>query len=114
VEPDSYREENDAGRQKIAIKAMKRALQANKQPIEGKRYAPSDYKMFRPERASGELDDAVAKHLANAPSTLSHQGLHCRDMLVTCSQSGENLVSARNNHIAISRYGCLLFEGDIM
>ena len=73
---------------------MKRVLQANKKTIEGKRYAPSNHKMFRPERASGELVDAVAKPLANAPSTLSYLGLHCRNMLVACSQSGENLVSA--------------------
>jgi hypothetical protein len=61
--------------------------------------------MFRPERASGELVDAVAKPLANAPSTLSYQGFHRGDMLVACSQSGENLVSARNDLIAIGQFG---------
>ena len=78
------------------------------------RDTPLDHKMFRPERASGELVDAVAKPLANAPSTLSYQGLHCRDMLVACSQSGENLVSARNDHMAISQFGGSLFAGGTM
>jgi hypothetical protein len=39
AEPDSYREENDADRQKIATEAMKRLPQENEQPIEGKRFA---------------------------------------------------------------------------